>query len=77
MAELATGEGVGDGAVLAELHRHCLLLFSGRGQTKIVEDGLQVLRLHSDRDVRNKRLSTVRRWQILRDEGVIGARGRS
>ena len=62
--------------VLPELASHSRLLFTGFGQTKVIEDGIKEVRDRADRDVCNKRLACVHQWKALQDTRVLGKHGR-
>ena len=58
--------------LLQQLHAYCYFLFTGFGQTKVVEDALKQLRDVEDRSVTNSRLERVRQWALLRDTNILG-----
>eukprot|EP00974_Lingulodinium_polyedra_P081004 7847504-Lingulodinium_polyedra.AAC.1 len=72
-AALATSpDGPPLAARLQTLHKFSLNLFTGWGQTKVVEDGLKQLREAERAESTNGRLEVIRQWGVLRDREVVG-----
>ena len=74
-AEVAAGGGA-EGWVLWQLSTVARQIFSGFGQTKVVEDGIGKVRDHEDFDVKNKKVSLRAQWSSLREEKVLEMHGR-
>ena len=74
MEEVATfaaeSGDVADDDVLTELAELSTTLFSGFGQTKVIEDGIQRLRGQEERALANRSVDLARQWASLRDKGV-------
>eukprot|EP00974_Lingulodinium_polyedra_P097477 9449357-Lingulodinium_polyedra.AAC.1 len=58
-------------ALRTEISTVATEVFSGFGQTKVVEDVLNPLRDHSDRDSKHGRLRLVRQYCLMRDQGLL------
>eukprot|EP00974_Lingulodinium_polyedra_P113186 10956029-Lingulodinium_polyedra.AAC.1 len=63
--------------MLSILHDLALAVFTGWGQTKVVEDAFQRMRDREERDVKNRKLMLTKRWSHLRDEAVIRPHART
>ena len=64
--------GLPEEEVLATLSSFSQRVFSGFGQTKVIEDGLQRLRSSEQRTVANKKVECARQWSTLRGQKVLG-----
>ena len=70
-AAVATDDSLGEDEVLRRLDALAKSIFTGWGQTKVVEDGIRELRDVEQRGTTNKKVAAIRQLGILRDRKVI------
>ena len=58
------------------LHFFAKGVFSGWGQTKVIEDGLQRVRDKETRDTTNRRMTAARAYRVLHESDVAALHGR-
>ena len=77
VASFACHQEVPEAAVQAELHEASKQLFSGWGQTKLIEDGRNKLCGTEQRHSQCSTAPIIRQWASLRDEQVVASHHRA